>query len=69
MTDVILFMAALWVYGVAFFYSELWVRKMNLTEFVRKNDIKCNDGEEFGHSPDFFKIKELSSFFKVIPSS
>jgi hypothetical protein len=33
--------------------------KMNLTEFMRKNDIKCNDGEEFSHSPEFFKIKEF----------
>lgn len=32
---------------------------MNLAEFIRKNDIKCKDGEEFGHSPEFFKIREF----------
>jgi hypothetical protein len=32
---------------------------MNLTEFIRKNDIKCKDGEEFSHSPEFFKMKEF----------
>ena len=32
---------------------------MNLTEFVRKNDIKCKDDAEFDHSPDFFKMKEF----------
>ena len=32
---------------------------MNLAEFVRQNDIRCNDGDEFGHSPDFFKMKEF----------
>lgn len=35
------------------------VIRMNLTEFVRKNDIKCKDGEEFSHSPKFFKMKEF----------
>ena len=33
--------------------------QMNLTEFIRKNDIKCKDGEEFSHSPEFFKMKEF----------
>lgn len=32
---------------------------MNLTEFIRKNDIKCTDGEEFDHSPEFFEMKEF----------
>ena len=32
---------------------------MNLSEFIRKNDIKCKDGEEFDHSPEFFKIREF----------
>ena len=32
---------------------------MNLTEFVRRNDIKCKDGEEFSHSPEFFRMKEF----------
>ena len=32
---------------------------MNLTEFIRRNDIKCKDGEVFSHSPEFFKIKEF----------
>ena len=34
---------------------------MNLTEFIRKNDIKCKDGEEFGHSPEFLKMKEFEN--------
>ena len=42
------------------------VIKMNLTEFVRKNDIKCKDGEEFSHSPEFFKIKEFERTSHVI---
>jgi len=33
--------------------------KMNLTEFIRRNDIKCKDGEEFSHSPEFFRMKEF----------
>jgi len=33
--------------------------KMNLVEFVRRNDIKCKDGEEFSHSPEFFRMKEF----------
>jgi hypothetical protein len=33
--------------------------KMNLTEFIRKNDIKSKDGEEFSHSPEFFRMKEF----------
>jgi len=33
--------------------------RMNLTEFIRKNDIRCMDGEEFGHSPEFYKMKEF----------
>ncbi len=32
---------------------------MNLTEFVRKNDIKCVDGADFDHSPDFYKIQRF----------
>ena len=32
---------------------------MNLTEFIRKNDIKSKDGEDFDHSPEFFKMKEF----------
>jgi len=32
---------------------------MNLTEFIRRNDIKCKDGEEFSHSPEFFKMREF----------
>jgi hypothetical protein len=30
---------------------------MNLTEFIRHNNIPCADGEEFDHSPEFFKIR------------
>jgi hypothetical protein len=44
------------------------VIKMNLTEFVRKNDIKCKDGEEFSHSPEFFKMKEFERTSCVIYS-
>jgi hypothetical protein len=33
--------------------------EMNLTEFIRKNDIKGKDGEDFSHSSEFFKIKEF----------
>lgn len=32
---------------------------MNLTEFIRRNDIKCKDGEEFSHSPEIFRMKEF----------
>lgn len=32
---------------------------MNLSEFIRKNDIKDKDGDEFSHSPEFFKMKEF----------
>ena len=39
---------------------------MNLTEFVRKNDIKCKDGEEFSHSPEFFKMKEFEKMCHMI---
>ena len=42
--------------------------KMNLTEFVRENDIKCKDGEEFNHSPEFFKIREFERICHVIQS-
>jgi len=39
---------------------------MNLTEFIRKNDIKCKDGEEFDHSPEFFKMKEFEKTCHMI---
>ena len=39
---------------------------MNLTEFVRKNDIKCKDGEAFSHSPEFFKMKEFERTCHII---
>jgi hypothetical protein len=42
------------------------VIKMNLTEFVRKNDIKCKDGEKFSNSPEFFKMKEFERTSCVI---
>ena len=32
---------------------------MNLTEFVRENNIKCIDGVEFNHSPEFYKMKQF----------
>jgi hypothetical protein len=42
------------------------VLEMNLAEFMRKNDIKCKDGEEFSHSPEFFKMKEFERRCHVI---
>ncbi len=39
---------------------------MNLTEFIRKNDIKCKDGEEFNHSPEFFMRKEFEKTHHMI---
>ena len=32
---------------------------MNLAEFIRQNDIKCVDGAEFDHSPDFYKMQRF----------
>jgi hypothetical protein len=32
---------------------------MNLTEFIRQNDIKCVDGSDFEHSPEFFQIRQF----------
>lgn len=42
------------------------VVKMNLAEFIRQNDIKCKDGEEFSHSPEFFKMKQFEKTRHVI---
>jgi hypothetical protein len=39
---------------------------MNLTEFIRQNDIKCKDGEDFDNSPEFFKIKEFERTCHVV---
>lgn len=39
---------------------------MNLTEFIRKNDIKSKDGAEFDHSPEFFKMKEFENTCHLI---
>ena len=39
---------------------------MNLTEFIRQNDIKCKNGEDFSHSPEFFKKKEFEKTRHVI---
>jgi len=44
------------------------VTKMNLTEFIRKNDIKCKDGEEFDHSPEFFKMQKFENTCHIIYS-
>jgi len=33
--------------------------RMNLTEFIRKNDIRYKEGQEFSHSPEFYKMKEF----------
>ena len=48
--------------------SNEMVIKMNLTEFIRKNDIRCKGGEEFSHSPEFFKMKEFERTSCVIYS-
>ena len=32
---------------------------MNLTEFIRRNNIQCADGEESDHSPEFFRIRQF----------
>jgi len=32
---------------------------MNLTEFVRENNIKSVDGVEFDHSPEFYKMRQF----------
>ena len=32
---------------------------MNLTEFIRQNDIKCVDGSDFEHSPEFCRMQEF----------
>ena len=32
---------------------------MNLSEFIRQNDIKSTDGDEFSHSPEFIRMKEF----------
>jgi len=39
---------------------------MNLTEFFRQNDIKCKDGGDFSHSPEFFKMKEFEKTCHII---
>ena len=39
---------------------------MNLAEFVRKNDIKCKDCEEFSHSPEFFRMKEFERMCHIV---
>lgn len=41
---------------------------MNLTEFIRKNDIKCKDGEEFNNSPEFFRMRDFERTCHVIQS-
>jgi len=42
--------------------------KMNLAEFIRKNDVKSKDGEELDHSLEFFKMKEFEKTCHVIYS-
>lgn len=32
---------------------------MNLSEFIRQNDIKGTDGSDFEHSPEFFRIRRF----------
>lgn len=40
---------------------------MNLVEFVRKHDIKCTEGAEFEHSPDFERMKAFERKAYRIP--
>lgn len=35
------------------------ITRMNLTEFIRQNDIKCVDGADFSTSPEFHRMKEF----------
>jgi hypothetical protein len=44
------------------------VVRINLTEFIRQNDIKCKDGEEFDNSPEFLKMREFKRTYHVIQS-
>jgi len=39
---------------------------MNLTEFIRQNDIKSKDGQEFSNSPEFFKMKKFEKTYHII---
>jgi hypothetical protein len=39
---------------------------MNLTEFIRKHDIRCKDGEEFCRSPEFFRIRDFERTCHVV---
>jgi hypothetical protein len=32
---------------------------MNLSEFIRRNNIQSIEGDEFAHSPEFFQIREF----------
>jgi len=41
---------------------------MNLAEFIRQNDIKCVDGAEFYHSPDFYKMQQFEKTCHTIGS-
>lgn len=40
--------------------------KMNLTEFIRKNDIQYKDGAEFDHSLEFFKMNDFENTCHMI---
>lgn len=40
--------------------------RINLTEFIRQNDIKCKDGEEFDNSPEFFKMQGFEKTCHII---
>mgnify|MGYP006308054819 CR=1 FL=1 len=39
---------------------------MNLVEFIRCNNIQCVDGQEFGHSPEFFQIREFARTCHIV---
>jgi len=39
---------------------------MNLTEFIEQTGIQCKEGEEFTHSPEFFKENEFQKTCHVI---
>ena len=39
---------------------------MNLTEFIRQNDIRCVDGDDFDHSPEFVKMRQFEQTCHVV---
>jgi len=39
---------------------------VNLTEFIRENNIQCTDGSECEHSPEFFKMRHFEQTCHVV---